>query len=33
MSPGEFIPLFEKNGFTSKLDQFVWERTCAQIRQ
>lgn len=33
MSPGEFIPLFEKNGFISKLDQFVWERTCAQIRE
>lgn len=33
MSPGEFIPLFEKNGFISKLDQFVWERTCAQIRK
>ena len=33
MSPGEFIPLFEKNGFISKLDQFVWERTCAHIRQ
>ena len=33
MSPGEFIPLFEKNGFISKLDQFVWERTCALLRQ
>ena len=33
MSPGEFIPLFEKNGFISRLDQFVWERTCQLIRQ
>ena len=33
MSPGEFIPLFEKNGFISKLDQFVWERTCVLLRQ
>ena len=32
MSPGEFIPLFEKNGFISKLDQFVWERTCQLLR-
>lgn len=32
MSPGEFIPLFEKNGFISKLDQYVWERTCAHLR-
>ena len=33
MSPGEFIPLFEKNGFISRLDQFVWERTCQLLRQ
>ena len=32
MSPGEFIPLFEKNGFISRLDQYVWERVCAQLR-
>ena len=32
MSPGEFIPLFEKNGFIPKLDQYVWERVCAQLR-
>ena len=29
ISPGEFIPLFEKNGFITRLDQFVWERVCA----
>ena len=31
-SPGEFIPLFEKNGFITKLDQFVWDRACAILR-
>lgn len=33
MSPGEFIPLFEKNGFIPKLDQYVWERVCAQLKE
>ncbi|MDO4494019.1 MAG: EAL domain-containing protein [Clostridia bacterium] len=28
ISPGEFIPLFERNGFISRLDQFVWEQIC-----
>lgn len=28
MSPGEFIPLFESNGFITKLDKFVWEEVC-----
>lgn len=32
LSPAEFIPLFEKNGFITKLDQFVWERSCAILR-
>ena len=32
MSPGEFIPLFEKNGFITRLDKYVWERVCAQLR-
>ena len=32
MSPREFIPLFEKNGFILQLDKYVWERVCAQIR-
>ena len=32
MSPGEFIPLFEKNGFIPRLDQYVWERVCVQLR-
>lgn len=33
MSPGEFIPLFEKNGFISKLDYYVWEETCKNLRK
>lgn len=28
-SPFTFIPLFEKNGFITKLDQFVWDKTCS----
>lgn len=33
MSPGEFIPVFEQNGFITHLDRFVWESTCRDIRQ
>ena len=32
ISPGEFIPLFEENGFVSQLDQYVWEKVCAQMQ-
>lgn len=32
-SPAEFIPLFEKNGFITKLDQYVWDGTCAILHQ
>lgn len=28
VSPGEFIPIFERNGFIIKLDYYVWEKTC-----
>lgn len=28
VSPGEFIPVFEKNGFILYLDYYVWEETC-----
>ena len=33
MSPGEFIPLFEKNGFITRLDRYVWEQVCIQLAQ
>ncbi|MDO5111217.1 MAG: EAL domain-containing protein [Clostridia bacterium] len=26
--PGKFIPLFERNGFISKLDPYIWEQVC-----
>ena len=32
MSPGAFIPLFEKNGFIPRLDQYVWEQVCVRLR-
>lgn len=28
LPPGEFLPLFEKNGLISKIDYYVWEKTC-----
>ncbi|MBR2275428.1 MAG: EAL domain-containing protein, partial [Lachnospiraceae bacterium] len=28
VSPGDFIPTFEKNGFVSKVDRYVWEEVC-----
>lgn len=31
--PGEFIPIFERNGFITKLDQYVWERVCALLQE
>lgn len=33
ISPAEFIPLFEKNGFIQKLDYFIWECACKKVRQ
>jgi len=33
MSPGEFIPLFERNGFISQLDKYVWNRVCKDVKQ
>ena len=33
ISPGEFIPVFEKNGFISELDYFVLRTTCQMIRR
>ena len=31
--PGQFIPLFEKNGFITDLDIYVWDSTCRAIRE
>ncbi len=29
--PNEFIPIFERNGFITKLDYYVWEKVCQFI--
>lgn len=33
VSPAEFIPIFEQNGFIIKLDRIIWESACRKIRQ
>ncbi|MCR5764345.1 MAG: EAL domain-containing protein [Treponema sp.] len=33
LAPNEFIPLFEKNGFITKLDNFVLEQVCKDINR
>lgn len=30
--PVDFIPLFEKNGFIIKMDQYIWEEACKTVR-
>jgi len=32
MTPNQFIPLFERNGFITKLDSFMIERVCKDIK-
>lgn len=31
--PGDFIPLFEKNGFVYEVDKYVWEQSCILLRK
>ena len=33
ISPGVFIPVFEKNGFITQLDYYVWEETCRLLKK
>ncbi len=33
VSPGLFIPIFERNGFITKLDLYVFEHVCAFLRK
>lgn len=33
ISPGMFIPIFEKNGFISKLDYYIFDHVCAYIKE
>ncbi len=30
--PGDFIPIFEKNGFIKKIDMYILEQACKEIR-
>ena len=32
LSPGEFIPVFESNGFCARLDMYMLEAVCRQLR-
>lgn len=32
MNPGEFIPLFEENGFVTQMDFYIWEEACKALR-
>lgn len=32
IQPDRFIPLFEKNGFIIRLDEYVWEQSCILLR-
>ena len=32
ISPGVFIPLFEKNGLIQRLDSYVWRTVAAQMK-
>lgn len=33
ISPGDFIPVFENNGFVYEVDKFIWEETCRYLRK
>ena len=36
ISPGVFVPVFERNGFITQLDYFIWEEACrlqAELKQ
>lgn len=33
ISPGEFIPVFETNGFIIRLDENIWEQVCMLLRK
>ena len=32
VSPAVFIPVLERNGYITKVDQYIWEQVCAAIR-
>lgn len=33
IAPSVFIPLLESNGYITKLDQYIWNRICIQMRE
>ena len=33
ITPGKFIPVFERNGFIVRLDRYVWERVCQILQE
>ena len=33
ISPGIFIPLFERNGYISVLDRYIWDKVCAMLKR
>lgn len=33
IGPGEFIPVFEKNGLISDIDRYIWELACKQLKK
>ena len=33
ISPGVFIPVFEKNGFIYEMDKYIWEAVCRDLRK
>ncbi len=33
VSPAVFMPVLEQNGFITKLDQYIWEAVCKNIRE
>ncbi len=33
MNPAQFIPIFEQNGFITKLDFYVWKKVCRDLRE
>ena len=33
ISPGEFIPIYERNGIIGRLDQYMWRHVCKLLRK
>lgn len=33
ITPGDFVPLFEKNGFISQVDAYVFEEVCRKLKE